>query len=137
MDAALTTGVAATSKLSRPASATGESRHGQIASFGCPNGFPPEKFFAHGATRIGLAFDRSPGRLRDLATSENLHASRRWEFTLAPYELRSFGVARDFSLNGFGPKPPPAIAAPRPAGLRRALASYIVRKCRETKAGKN
>jgi len=125
--------------------------------------------------RVELAFDRSPGKLRDLATGDNLHASRRWQLMLAPYELRSFAVARDVGLAGFRAEPPPAIAtalladgrkavsdldaaraagrvipgmdemrcdiehaiaAQRLAWLRRALSSYIVRKCRESTAGK-
>ena len=125
--------------------------------------------------RVELAFDRSPGKLRDWATGESLHASRRWEIKLAPYELRSFAVARDIGLTSFRVEPPPAIAAAlladgrkaltdldaaraagrvipgmdemrrdiegaiatqRLAWLRRALSSYIVRKCRETTAGK-
>jgi hypothetical protein len=123
--------------------------------------------------RVELAFDRSPGKLRDLATGESLHASRRWEITLAPYALRSFAVASNIGLTGFRAEPPPAIAsalladgrkalsdldAARAAGrlipgmdemrrdldraiaeqrlawLRRALSSYIVRKCRESAA---
>ena len=124
--------------------------------------------------RVELAFDRSPGKLQDLATGETLHGSRRWEITLAAYELRSFAVSRDIGLTGFRPEPPPAIAsalladgrkavsdldaaraagrlipgmdemrrdlerasaAQRLAWLRRAVSSYIVRKCRETSAG--
>ena len=123
--------------------------------------------------RVALAFDRSPGRVQDLATGQNLRAARRWELTLGPYELRSFAVARDIGLTGFKAEPPPAIAtalladgrkaltdldaaraagrvipgmdemrhdieraiaAQRLAWLRRALSSYIVRKCRESAA---
>ncbi len=122
--------------------------------------------------RVELSFERSPGKLQDLATGENLRASRRWELTLGPYELRSFAVARDIGITGFTPKPPAAIAAAlladgqkalrdldaaraagrlipgmdemrrdieraiaaqRLAWLRRALTSYTVRKCRETR----
>jgi len=125
--------------------------------------------------RVELAFDRSPRKLRDLASGEDLHASRQWEITLGPYELRSFAVARDSGITSFRAEPPPAIAsallaegrkavsdmdaahaasrvipgmdemrrdieraivAQRLAWLRRALSSYIVRKCRETMAGK-
>ncbi|MHB8521645.1 MAG: hypothetical protein ACYDH9_12920 [Limisphaerales bacterium] len=32
---------------------------------------------------------------------ENLHASRRWEITLGPYELRSFAVAGDIGITVF------------------------------------
>jgi hypothetical protein len=125
--------------------------------------------------QVQFAFDRSPGKMQDLATGENLRASRRWEIELGPYELRSFAVAGDVSITGFTPKPPPDIAtalladgqkavrnleAARTAGrlipglekmrhdleravaekrlswLRRALTSYIVRKCRETPTAK-
>jgi hypothetical protein len=71
--------------------------------------------------RVELCFTRSPRKLQDLATGENVHASGRWEITLAPYELRSFTVANDVDLAGFTVQPPPAIATALLEGARQAL----------------
>lgn len=126
--------------------------------------------------RVALEFTRSPGKVQDLSKGTTLRASRHWELTLGPYELRSFAIAHHVGLAGFTPKAPAdiadalladgrqalrdldaaraagwlipgmeemrddierAIATQRLAWLRRALTSYIVRKCREIKTGKD
>ncbi|MBI3851908.1 MAG: hypothetical protein HY298_16755 [Verrucomicrobia bacterium] len=60
--AALTTGVAATSKSPRPANAVGESRRRLLASIDCTQDLPPEKYFANGVTRV---VETSAGRYRE------------------------------------------------------------------------
>ena len=60
--AALTTGVAATSKSPQPATAAGESRRRLLASFDCTKDYPPESFFAKDATRV---VETSAGRYRE------------------------------------------------------------------------
>ena len=60
--------------------------------------------------RVELSFDRAPGSLMDLATREPVPASRRWELTLGPYELRSFAGEPDARLVAFTAHPPTEIA---------------------------
>jgi hypothetical protein len=59
---------------------------------------------------VELSFDRSPGRITDLASGGSIPATERWNLTLGAYELRSVAVGPEVEVTGFTAVAPREVA---------------------------
>ncbi len=71
--------------------------------------------------RVQVTFQRSPGKVKDLATGEDVRAPRVLFLTLGPYELRSFATTPGSPISGFLAQVPPEIVSSLVADSRKAL----------------
>jgi len=74
--------------------------------------------------QVELVFSAAPGRVKDLASQEEVRTSRHWRITLGPYEVRAFEFDAKAQLTGFSAEAPRDICEALLADARQALLDF-------------